>query len=67
MSDISINIPAWPFLVAGGIAAIIAALLLRWALASSGWRRWLAGGLCIVAAVPALGFGTLGLLLAAGY
>lgn len=67
MSDISLVIPAWPFLVAGGVAAIIAGLLFWWARARSGWRRWLAAGLCVAAAVLALGLGILGVLLAGGY
>ena len=66
-SDTDLLIPADPFLVAGGFAAVIAGLLLIEARANSGWRRWLAGGLCLIVAVPALVLGILGLLLAAGY
>lgn len=67
MSDIAIIIPAWPFLVAAGLAAIIGGALLWAAGWTSGWRRWLAGGLGLASALAALASGAFGLLLAGGY
>ena len=67
MSDIGIIIPAGPFLVAGGLAAIIGGTLLWAAWRTSGWRRWLACGLGLASALVALASGALGLLLAGGY
>lgn len=67
MSDIAIIIPAWPFLVAAGIAALLGGPLLWAARRASGWRRWLAGGAGLVLALVALALATLGGLLAAGY
>ncbi len=63
MSDIAIIIPAWPFLVGAGLAAMLGAAL-AWGGRVSGWRRWLAGGVGLVVALAALAAVTLDGLLA---
>ncbi len=67
MSDIAIIIPAWPFLVSAGIAAVIAAGLGWAAVRVSGWRGWVAGGFGLVVGLAALAAGAFGLALADGY